>query len=419
MNPRQADLATPALVSTQAGTSDWINVYVSMLAVIAACVAYLGLASYYSTLTDGAFLPKYVYFALGAAIAPLFIARNKMLWSYLITPFVFWTVAMVVLNFMHWLFHSVDGNTDTAGMTLTRIQYLVLAALIGFLFIQTRPALLGRAFVALALVLTALQWIDFILPGTIVPLGTEGVVAGRAGSTLINANKAAESLVLLVVLGMTVLRPAWRIWLLLIVLPGVFLTFSRSGLLAWSIVVIAGFWFRLFPRSTYALVLIFVPLAVSTAAGLLGVILSYVDVDALDNVYDRMMFFSTLDTSDYSAQERLTVADFAIDSFLSQPLFGNGAGYTHFWGVSGQAPHNQHLIMLAEYGVMGYAFFLGLILLMFRGGGYFRSLQSQSMAKIAFAVFMVFTPFTHNMFDNLNWLVTFAFLGQRTMYTQK
>jgi hypothetical protein len=75
--------------------------------------------------------------------------------------------------------------------------------------------------------------------------------------------------------------------------------------------------------------------------------------------------------------------------------------------------------MLAEYGVMGYAFFLGLILLMFRGGGYFRSLQSQSMAKIAFAVFMVFTPFTHNMFDHLYWLVTFAFLGLRTMYTQK
>jgi len=279
--------------------------------------------------------------------------------------------------------------------------------------------MLGRVFVGLAIVLTALQLIDFFLPGTIAPSGTEGVVLGRASSTLINANKAAESLVLLAALGMAMLRPAWRIWLLLIVLPGVFLTFSRAGLLAWAIVVIAGFWLKLFPRRAYALALLFILLAVSTAAGMLGLILSYVDIDALDNVYHRIMFFLTLEASDYSAQERLDVAQSAIDIFLSQPLFGGGGGYTHFWGVSNQAPHNQHLLMLAEYGVVGYALFLWLILLLFRGGGYFRSLQSQRMTMVAFAVFFVFTLFTHNMFDNLNWLVSFAFIGQRSMYTQK
>lgn len=419
MNLSQGNLAGRVLASSQVCVPDWKRVYVSVLTAIAASVAYLDLANYYSVLTDGALLPKYVYYAMAVAIAPLIVAHSRMLRSYLATPFIFWTVAMVLLNFMHWLFQSVGGDSDAAGMTLTRIQYLVLSALIGCLFIQARPVLLGWVFVGLALILTALQLIDFFFPGTIVPFGTEGVVLGRAGSTLINANKAAESLVLLAVLGVAVLRPAWRIWLLMLVLPGVLLTFSRSGMVAWSVVLIAGFGFRLFPRSAYVLVLLFIPLAVSTAAGVLGLILSYVDIDALDNVYDRVMFFLTLETSDNSTQERLSVAHFAVESFLSQPVFGNGAGYTHFWGATGQAPHNQHLLMLAEYGAVGYALFLWLILLLFRGGGYFRSLQSQRSTMVAFAAFLVFALFTHNMLDNLNWLVSFAFIGQRTMHVRE
>jgi hypothetical protein len=75
--------------------------------------------------------------------------------------------------------------------------------------------------------------------------------------------------------------------------------------------------------------------------------------------------------------------------------------------------------MLAEYGVVGYALFLWLIVLLFRGGEYFRTLECHPMTKVAFAVFLVFTPFTHNMFDNLYWLVSFAFIGQRSMCAQK
>lgn len=419
MNSQQFNYSTPLRVSAKTGVFDWVNAYISMLAVIAASVAYLDLAVYYQVLTGGAFLPKYAYFALGAAIAPLFILRNQTLWSYLKTPYVLCTFGLVVLNFAHWLFYAMSDNPDAAGMVLTRIQYFVLAALIGFLLVQARPTLLGWTFVVLALVLTALQMIDFFMPGTVLPKDTLGVVIGRAASTLINANKAAESLVLLAVLGMAVLQPAWRIWLVLMVLPGVFLTFSRSGFLAWSIIVVAGFWFKLFSRSSYIIVLLFTLLVVSAAAGLLEFILSNVDSSGLGNLYHRVMFFSTLDSNDFSAQERLTVAGFAFESFLSQPWFGNGAGYTHFWSFSDQAPHNQHLLILAEYGVAGYVLFIGLIVLMFRGVGYFRSMQSQAMSRVAFAVFLVFTLFSHNLFDHLYWLVTFAFLGQRRMYSSK
>ncbi len=398
---------------------DWVNAYMSALTIVVLAVVYLDLANYYHVLTGGAFLPKHAYFALGAAIAPLLLVRNKLFVSYIFTPYVFWVFAFVVLNFFHWYFLSLDGYADLAGVTITRTQFLMLAVLIGFLLVQVSPIFLGKIFLALAVVLSTLQLIDFFMPGTILPLGTEGVVSGRASATLINANKAAESLVLLAVLGMVVLQPKWRIWLLLIVLPGVFLSFSRSGLLALMLVFIGGFWFNLFSRNAYLVMLALFFFLVTAVAGLLDFIFSFVDVYALDNIYNRIMFFTNLETSDSSAIERLTVSGYAVDMFFKEPWFGNGSGYTHFWGISDQAPHNQHLLVMAEYGIVGYLLFIWLIAMVFCGGGYFRKLQSSNMAMIGFAVFLVFTPFTHNMFDHLYWLITFSIFTNRKMWLNK
>lgn len=406
-------------VSFRTDVFDFLTLYISILTAITASVVYLDLGGYFQVLTGGTFLPKYVYFAIATAIAPIVMTRNRTLWFYLQSPFALWVLAFLLLNFVHWSFYLIQGNVNVAALTSTRMQYLVLVILIGFLFYQVRPVLLGKIFIAIALILTILQLIDFFIPGTLLPPDTPGVVLGRASSTLINANKAVESLVLLVVLGMAFLRPAWRIWLLIIVFPGVFLTFSRSGFLAWVIVVAAGFWFKQFARTTYVFVLLAIPLVVVSAAGLFEFIFAQVDGSGLDNVYHRVMFIFTLDTTDHSAMERLAVAGYALESFLLHPFFGNGAGYTHSWAVSDAASHNQHLMMLAEYGIAGYALFIWLMVLIYRGIAYFRGLGSPALQMLAFAVFLLFSFFTHNMFDHLYWLVTFALLSQRKILLTK
>jgi hypothetical protein len=417
MNSKRITQVNPIRVTTGSVVSTHMNAYVSVLTVVVLAVAYLDLANYYSVLSFGAFPPKYAYYMISAAIAPLALLGKKALWRYLNTPYIFWTVAMVVLNLVHWAVLTEYGNPEAAVIALTRLQYLVLAALIGFLLIQAPPSLLGRVSIGLALILTALQAADFFLPGMIVPFGTEGVVTGRAGSTLINANKAAESLILLTVLGMPVLRPTWRIWMVLIVFPGILLSFSRSGLMAWAIIVAGMLWFRLVPRSTYWFVLILVPFAISVASALSTLLLEFVEVAAQDNVFARLTFFLNYDTGDYSAQERLAIAKVAIESFLSQPFVGYGAGFTHTGSVFDAAPHNQHLIILAEYGLLGYALFIWMTTLLFLGGrGYFMSLQTPRMAVIAFAVFLLITFFSHSMFDNICWLVSFAILCQRRWF---
>jgi hypothetical protein len=393
--------------------------YIALVGVVSLCITYLDLANYYHVLTVRTFLPKYAYFALGAAIIPLFFLRSKVFWRYLHTRFALWAAALVLLNIIHLAVYAIHANAPAAELVLTRIQFLVLAAALGFVLIQMQPVLLGGTFVVVALVLTALQVVDFLNVGMLLPLGTEGVVVGRAGSTLINSNKAAQSLILLMTFGIVVLRPVWRIWFVLIVFFGVFLSFSRSGLIAWAIIVAGAFWLRLFPRNTYWIGLIILPFAISAVTMLSAFVFSFVNVNAVDNIYGRLMFFLTFEFGDDSSNERFAVANYAIEIFFRQPFFGHGAGFTYLWDFKEAAPHNMNLLLLAEYGVVGYLLFLWLIILIFLNRGYFISFQTPNMTLIALSVFLTFSMFTHNMFDNLFWLVSIVILCQRAFYCPK
>lgn len=394
-----------------------VDGYSSLLAVAIIIVAYLDLGNFLHVVSGGVFVPKYAYFALAGAVVPLLILRTQALKAYLTSPFVPWAAGMFALNVAHWFGLSWDGDVDAASLTLTRIQFLVLTVLLGFVLLQTRPVRLGKAFIAVAVILTALQIIDFTFPGALVPLGTQGVVLGRAGSTLINANKAAESLILLAVLGMAVLPPIWRFALLLFVLPGIFLSFSRSGMIIWSLVVASSLFFRLLPRSTPFLSLAILLTLISLFGdAALQALLDHVDPGAVQNVLDRVLFLLTFQTGDFSAQERSAVIGYALRSFFDQPILGNGAGYTFAWSYADVSSHNQHLLMLAEYGVIGYAFLIWLLVLMLKGGAYFKEVQAPRLSVVAVLVFVGFSVFTHNMFDFLYWLISIALLSHRRFY---
>ncbi|MBT9550650.1 MAG: O-antigen ligase family protein [Hydrogenophaga sp.] len=399
--------------------SIWVNSYISALATCVLTTAYLDIAGYISSLTNGAFLPKYAYFSLGAATVPLLVLRRKVLWLYLGSHHSMCVAAMALMNLVHWLVHSYDGHGEAAALTMTRIQYLILATLLGFVLIQARPALLGRVFVFLSLLLTVLQVVDFMFPGMIVLEGTKGVVEGRASSTLLNANKAAESLILLTLFGIPILRPAWRIWLLLLVFPGILLSFSRSGLIVWTLIVTVGLWLRIFPRKTFFLLLCVASLAISSAVSLPDLLLPLVDLSAADNVYHRLMFFSSFDTSDFSSQQRIDVLQYSIENFLTQPILGHGSGFTHLWGSFQESTHNQHMLILGEYGIFGYSLFVWLLFLIYHSDGYFKSQQLPQLQLLALGVALAFTLFTHNMFDHLYWLVSLVLISHSMPHPRK
>jgi hypothetical protein len=397
----------------------WHKIYIPTICFIALIITYLDLANYLYVVSFGVFIPKYIYYALVLAIVPIIILKFDSIASFLHGRYVIWATAMVSLNLVHWAVLGVQGAVAEANLTLTRLQFFVFSIFIGFLISQVRIRMLGHMFVFLALILVALQVFDFFLPGILISQDTEGLVSGRASSTLMNSNKAAESLLLLTVLGMAALSRTWRFVLLIVVFPGILLTFSRSGILAWSIIAVAGVWFNIYSRMAYLSATIIILGLLGIGVGLIDYILSYVDISGSDNILQRVMFFTTLDTSDDSTLERAEVARHAFDSFLLHPVFGNGSGYTHYWSGFSQAPHNQHLLLLAEYGIVGYAMFFWIIVILFKGRGYFLKLNSPGMWMFGFLAFVIFTPFTHNMFDNLYWLVSIFIFSQTALGRRK
>jgi hypothetical protein len=399
--------------SRRLGNGFWSE-YVAVVAVSVLFVAFLDFGNFIQIYSGGLIAPRDLYLVLVLMIAPIFLFKAGTVVELILGRQAVWIFGLLVLNIGHWMAMRLDGDVAAADLTFTRAQYLALVVFLLFAIRSAAPSVLFRAFVCLSLLLSASQVADFFNPGLFVPIETEGYVLGRAGSTLINANKAVEALLLVTVLGMAALGPMARCFLLFAALPGVLFSFSRSGLIAWFLVLAFGFLFRAFPRKA---LLYMVPLSAAFLAFLIGLlpelILPILDPSALADIYNRLSFWSSGDLGDDSARERLAVATAAIDSFLRHPIVGNGSGYTFFWLIADVAPHNQHLLILAEYGLIGYFFFVLIAAFSLQKNGFVRAEAQRHTVALLLVLFAWFSIFTHNMFDHIYWLLTLGIMSCR------
>lgn len=389
------------------------DAYIRLLSAVIVVICFLDFANYLN-LRVPALLPKYIYALIFILSAPIMVIRRKPLSRYIRTYPAIWLYTLAILDLIHWFAHVSYGNADAATLTLTRVQFLLVGLVFAFILTLSDPRFLGKCFVFTAILLSGLQLLDFTVPGLVVPLGTEGVIPGRAASTLLNANKAAEALILMFILGAPILMRPHRLWLYAVIFFGVLVTFSRSGIMIMVIVLLFSFVFRLMPRK---LALMSAGLAISLLliAGnvFMDDLLKFVSSEGLGDISNRIMFFSDPNVGDSSADERLAVAEFAFLEFLKHPLIGAGSGFTSFWGVSDVSTHNMQLMILAEYGMLGYMLLLWLLVLTLKGGSYFKSMGGRYFNHLFALVFVMFTLFTHNMFDFLYWLVAFLLVCHR------
>ena len=327
---------------------------------------YLEIPNYISAL-NASFQPKYFYYAFFVGVAPLLVLRFRSLISYVISPFSLWALGYITLNIIHLLLALIDGEQSRADIIGTKIQYAVLAVLLGFACSITRTTSYERIFPFLAVLIPITVIVDFLHPGVFYPLGTEGTVPGRAAATFLNPNKAGEAMLLTFLLAIPVLRPLYRALLLFLVGAGVILTFSRGAILGWMLLWSYLVLRRGVPKYTFAVSLL--------ALGVLPVLLvsfeSYLagraDLSAyLDNLLGRLDFFRSRVLDDDSALERAQVLEAGLDLFLDQPIFGAGAAVTHLWWVRAGI-HNQLVMLAAEYGVFGIALWTSLAVILWKG----------------------------------------------------
>lgn len=389
--------------------------YHTLLMVIALGAMYANLPVYLYVL-DTRLLPKFIYFGIFAFIAPLMIIRWQALCDYLVSPFALWALLLFFLNMIH--LAGFPASADVGGtafmdihaearrsLIATRAQYILFALFLGFVaYISPTRMYLRIMFVMMAVVPCAVI-VDFADPGLLYPVDLTGAVLGRAAAMFINPNLAGEAILHIVILGFAVLARRYRMPLFLLAGVAILTTFSRAAIIAWMVLLALFIYKRTLPKSAV------VSLAIALAILLvfIGSFETYISSreefeDAATNILSRLNFFSSFTFDDDSSEERAGVIQAGWELFLQNPLFGSGAGATHFWRHRGST-HNQLLLLAAEDGALGILLW-GWMLIMLCKSSFF----SDRGLRYAMAFLFAFMSlFTHQMLDAASyWLATFA-----------
>ena len=402
------DGSAPVTASSRMSRIGLLDLYATSALVIILCLVYLEIPNYIYSTNEG-FLPKYFYYAFFVVVAPLLISRFNSLIPYVISPFSLWALGWIVLNIAH-LLVALDNDQSTAQLIGTRIQYALLAVLLGFACSITRTTSYERIFPFLAVLIPTTVMVDFLHPGVFYPLGTEGTVVGRAAATFFNPTLAGEAILLTFLLATPVVRPRYRAFLLFLVGAGVIVTFTRSAILGWILLWLFLVLRKAVPRYTLAIALVAFLALPMLLAGFESYVSGRGDLSGgLNDILARLEFFQIPNLDDFSALERARVLEAGLALFLEHPIFGAGAGATFVWSLP-VSVHNQPVMLGAEYGVFGIALWLWLAVILWKG----KYFQDRTFQLIPLTGFVFLSMFTHTMFDYPYWLMTYALIaGQR------
>ena len=292
-----------------------------------------------------------------------------------------------------------------------------MVVLLGFTFTRIRRDVYQNILVLLAVLLPCSIIVDFLYPGFFYSMDSASVVWGRAAATFINANNASEAILIVFILACPSVPKKYRSPLIMLCGLGVLLTFSRAAMATWLVI----FAYLLIRRKVYRVSAV-IALIVVSAPLLIGGMENYLrqrsDLDqSIENIENRLSFFSRRRLDDDSAIERAAVLQAGWEAFVRNPVTGIGAGVTmhesRAWPYHAST-HNELAILAAEYGLPGVLAWCWLGICLMRGS-YF---QDKDFQKLMVVFFLVMTPFTHNMFDLPYWLLTFMLVARQPARTE-
>lgn len=362
-----------------------------------------------------------VYFALTGLLVLLVVWRYPYTLLLLLRePLFYWFFIYAFTGFVWLVFH--DGYLDPDNR-VWRLRFLLMLLFVCCLVLVS-PAN-ERKFVWVMLgcaVFAAVSfWIDFLNPFLFVPQGVSGVVPGRGSGMFINANQAGNALVAMCVAIMPFIPTRWRVFVMAIMLIGVFPTFSRSSTLFAILVALVWVWRGQFDKKALVvLLIIMLPIGWWGGSNLLATGLASTEVSD-ENLMTRLNFFSKLgETGDDSAAERKRVAEYAVQKFYDNFLFGIGTGNASSgakkWGYR-VSTHNMFLLLLVEQGIFGgilYLSFLAYIatkgFLLIKNSNEQRG-RDIGLALVLMAFYFSFIGlFSHTMLEEAVSILVLAFL---------
>jgi len=376
--------------------------YRNMLAILAVAIFFTGWP-YYQSFVFPVLQPKHWILGLFLLSLPLWLSTLTSTQDFLKVPLVVWCFGFAWVT-MLWFLGSSQSEKASE---VVRMRLSATMLTLSCLMIFSSPSAIRSvrwALVFAVLFGVAFNIYDFFVPGPF----TE--VPGRGAGLYLNANTSAEALVLGMILSVMVLPPSWREPFLLLAGIGVFVTFSRSGIMAWIIAVSGLF---VFAKGLQAKNLVRTVLLSLLVMGIvllpkLDAILATMDqtgVITKDTEERFAWLINPFEVADTSGLSRKHVMQQALEKFADHPWVGNGTG--SMYELFSIAPHNQYLSYMLDHGVLGTIIVPSLVLaLIWRVRGEVRRLGLVFGATILFLCF-----FTHNLLDFGHTLLLFALLA--------
>lgn len=322
------------------------SLFCKVLAVTAVAVFYSNVHEYVHK-AYGVGIPWHWVLAFITLSLPL-LFRRMMTSDILRLPIVMWCFGYAWVT-MVWF---MMGSQSEMAWQEVRWRVLAISEILIFLTIFMDAG--ANLFARLTLVAAVHVGVVFNLYELFVPMSFSDAL-GRSAGLYINPNISGEALVLGMILGITALPTWYRSAFILIAGTGVFVTYSRAGLMGWLIAVVGlmlgGFigGRHLVRTGLVALILI-------------GVVL-LPKVDQILTTLERAGSLNTdtqerlawlmdpLGVEDVSGLSRKAVARQALERVGKQPFLGEGTGAVHT-GLD-IPPHNQFLSHMIDHGLLG------------------------------------------------------------------
>jgi O-antigen ligase len=361
-------------------------------------------------------IPPVLFINLFSAIviAMLFIARRSRISYTVPAELILWCAGYLAISLLGFLLIiSLPSNPGEAGEQQLRTRILSEFFIVVMFLIfskHTKVQTLTRFAICLAVIISIVNNVlEFVDPSIFGVLNT----TGRAAGFYMNPNITGCALILGMIFGLGVLPQKLRIPYAIIVLIGVFMTFSRGAILGWFVVM--GFFYKSnsVPRKQ---LLIWVGSTIGISL-LFGSILSGLfDLDELqrsgvvtanfDNIRERLEWFQNPKSED-SADSRLEVVAIAWKMFSERPLLGNGLASTdnlNNWGIS---THNMYLLHIADHGIFGVLILPSLVYAVTRNS----QGESRDIAWTFGTFILMWGFFSHNILEERYILMCFSLMA--------
>lgn len=300
----------------------------------------------------------------------------------------------------------VMGSQSEMAWQEVRWRTLAIFEILGFLavFMDGRAHLFARLALVVAVhVGIVINVFELFAPNTF------SDVAGRSAGLYMNANMSAEALVLGMILGITALPSWYRGVFILLTGIGVFVTYSRAGLIGWLIAVgglMLGRFIGVRHLVRIGLVTVFLlSLVLLPKADQILTTLDRAGSLNSDTQERLAWFIDPLGVDDKSGWSRKSVAQQAWERVAERPFFGGGTGSVHT-GLD-IPPHNQFLSHMIDHGMCG-AILMPLLMmaLIWRNEG-----TSQRVALIFCGATLWFSFFTHTFLNNAHSLLLISMVA--------